>query len=202
MKKIIVLTLALVFCLGLMTSCKNPNDSFVPAGFKKASNKNADYTLYVPEGWIVEMSTGVTTAYVSERDRSNISFMGFELDDAIIRFDKDGENGDGEAPVTSGENGEVNITTIDQYWDYYSSEFEKTFSDMEYSVNGENLLVSKIAAKKYVYTATVTGQKYKFMQVVTITKGTVYILTYTAHEEIFDSHLEKVEEIVTHIELK
>lgn len=204
MKKIISIILVLTACLGVLCACQNPNDSFVPAGFKKASNKNADYTLYVPEGWTVDMSTGVTTAYVSDKDRSNISFMGFELDDAIIRFDKgDGDSSDTTPPASSeGEPDASDVVTVDDYWAYYSSEFESTFSDMEYSVNGENLLVSGKAAKKYVYTATVTGQKYEFMQVVVISKGTVYMLTYTAHKELFDSHLDDVKDIVKYIEIK
>lgn len=198
MKKIICAVFAFILCISLLASCSKA-DQFVPAGFKLASDKKADYSLYVPEGWIVDMSTGVTTAYVSKEDRSNVSFMGFELSDAIINI--------GTPNVSQGEGSDTgndvpNISTIDEYWAYYSSEFEKTFSDMTYEVMGENMLVSKIAAKKYVYTATVTGSEYKFMQIVTIKNGTVYILTYTARASVFESHLDDVLDIAGYIELK
>ncbi len=200
MKKIICAVFAFILCISVFASCSKA-DQFVPAGFKLASDKKADYSLYIPEGWIVDMSTGVTTAYVSKEDRSNISFMGFELSDAIINIGTpDGGNGEGEGSDT--ENDVPDISTIDEYWAYYSSEFEKTFSDMTYEVTGENMLVSKIAAKKYVYTATVTGSEYKFMQIVTIKNGTVYILTYTARASVFDKHLEDVLDIAGYIELK
>ena len=200
MKKIIYAVFAFILCISMLASCSKA-DQFVPAGFKLASDKKADYSLYVPEGWIVDMSTGVTTAYVSKEDRSNISFMGFELSDAIINIGTP-NGGNGEAEGSDTENNVPNISTVDEYWAYYSSEFEKTFSDMTYEVEGENMLVSKNAAKKYVYTATVTGSEYKFMQIVTIKDGTVYILTYTARANVFDKHLEDVLDIAEYLELK
>lgn len=202
MKKIICTVFALILCVSALASCSKA-DEFVPAGFKLASDKKADYSLYVPEGWTVDMSTGVTTAYVSKEDRSNVSFMGFELSDAIINIETpDAEGGEDEAESSDNGNEVPDINTIDEYWAYYSSEFEKTFSDMTYEAEGENMLLSKIAAKKYVYTATVTGSEYKFMQIVAIKDGTVYILTYTARANVFDKHLEDVLDIAGYIELK
>lgn len=209
MKKCLSIVLVVVFCLGVLSSCSSADD-YVPEGFKRISDDNADYRLYIPENWIADVSTGVTTAYVSDTDRSNISFIGFELDDAIINVvvpDGSTDGGSGEADAESSSSNEENtdvpeISTIDEYWEYYSSEFEMTFSDMEYSVSGEGTLISGNAAKKYVYTATVTGQKYKFMQVVTIKDGAVYIFTYTARENLFDEHIEDVNDIVGYIELK
>lgn len=184
-KKIIIALFAVILCLSAV-SCGDKDD-FVPAGYKRASNKNADHSLYVPEGWIVDNSTGVTMARVSKADTSNISFMSFELD---------------ESKLSSEENAEKDL--IDKFWDYYSAEFVKTFPDMknDEEINGTNLLVSKLKAKKYVYTATVTGAEYKFMQIVVIKGETVYLLTYTAKAELFNEHLSTVNKIAGYIEIK
>lgn len=246
MKKLISSLFVLIFCLTMFVSCGNGADDFVPSGFKQIAAKEADYRLYVPESWTVDMSTGVTGAFVSEKDRSNISFMGFELDDSIIKIEinhgttaeqteapagssedavistepdvSDGlsssetidtsspaettESKD-EADTTAKENNDVPvITTLDEYWAYYASEFARTFPDMEYKTEGENMLVSGLSAKKYVYTATVTGQKYQFLQVITIKKGIVYVFTYTATVDQFEAHLETISSILGYLEIK
>lgn len=222
-KKISAFAAGLILA-GALCGCGNPADNFAPKGFMKISPDNADYVLYVPDSWTADLSTGVTTAYVSAKDRSNISFMAFEADDELIHVDVNvnGKTTEGTAtaPVTTdkpettvpetkspAETGtetekpsEVpKIESAEEYWAYYEADFRKTFGDMEYEVNGENVLLSAKAAKKYVYTATVTGQKYKFMQVVMLDKGTVYIYTYTALPDNYDKNLESAEAILGYI---
>ncbi len=218
------ITAALLISVAAALICGcSPADSFVPKGFKLISDDNVGYRLYVPDYWIADLSTGVTTAYVSEKDRSNISFMAFEVDDALIQATVGG-SGSGttagagteaptgtDAPAESGteassESGEgasevPKITTVEEYWAYYSADFKKTFPDMEYQKEGENMLLSGKTAKRYVYTATVTGVKYQFMQVVMLDAGTVYIFTYTALPDRYEEHLESIEEILGHIHI-
>ncbi|MBE6636191.1 MAG: DUF1795 domain-containing protein [Ruminococcaceae bacterium] len=214
MKKYLSFALAIVFCLLLLASCGK--DSFVPNGFQRISNDSADYRFYVPNGWISDLSTGVTAAYISEEDRSSVSFMGFEFDDALIQATFGSEAPDSEVPSdseavttekvtadTNDNDGSLpSITSIDEYWAYYEKNFAKTFSDMTYTEKGENMLLSGLKAKKYVYTATVTGDSYQFMQVVTIKNGYVYIFTYTSTKDLFESHLDDVNAILGYIEIK
>lgn len=200
MKKALIVLLTLIICTMGLVSCSSADD-YVPAGYVLASSKDVDYKLYVPETWVVDMSTGVTTAYVSSSDLSNISFMGFELDSSIISIIM------GEEQTSSQTDGEVDkddIVTVDDYWKYYSSAFEDTFSDMEYEAKDENTVLgsNKLKAKKYVYTATVTGIKYRFMQVVAIKNKTVYIFTYTAREDAYINNIDKVNEILGYLEVK
>lgn len=230
MKKYISRLLALILCLCAFVAC-DAKDSYVPSGFQRISNDNADYRFYVPNGWIADLSTGVTAAYVSEKDRSSVSFMGFEVDDALIQATFGTEVAESEAPAPaeepavstteavsdtvtaaigtdaagtdSADDGSLpTITTPAAYWAYYEKNFKATFSDMTYEIEGENMLLSGLAAKKYVYTATVTGEKYQFMQVVTLKNGYVYIFTYTSTESVFDSHLEDINAILGYIEIK
>lgn len=231
LKKISVLLAGLTL-VGIIAGC-GAADSFVPKGYKKISADKVGYRLYVPDNWIDDLSTGVATAYVSEKDRSNISFMAFEVDDTIIqaeigsgasgseRNEKSDSDGTTEAvttqePVdTEDSSSDVSesvtaadsaasvpdIKTVEDYWEYYSVDFQKTFPDMEYVVKGENMLLSGKAAERYVYTATVTGEKYQFMQVIMLNAGTVYIFTYTALPDNYDKHLEQVEEIIGYIDI-
>ena len=83
LKKISVF-LAGLMLVGIIAGC-GAADSFVPKGYKKISADKVGYRLCVPDNWIDDLSTGVATAYVSEKDRSNISFMAFEVDDTIIQ---------------------------------------------------------------------------------------------------------------------
>ena len=200
MKKALIVLLTLIICTMGLVSCSSADD-YVPAGYVLASSKDVDYKLYVSDTWVVDMSTGVTTAYVSSSDLSNISFMGFELDSSIININ----NGEGQtSSETDGEVDKDDIVSVDDYWQYYASSFEQTFSDMVYETEGDNFLLgsNKLKAKKYVYTATVTGIKFRFLQVVAIQNKTVYIFTYTAREEAYDNNIEKVNEILGYLELK
>ena len=242
MKKTILLVLSLLFCLSAFAGCTaDPTESFAPAGLKKISNEDADHVLYVPTSWIADLSTGVTTAYVSVNDRSSISFMSFELDNSIFDVEIGGssvtttdaetttaetttaettteaETTTAETTVPASDTSDTSVTTalpaetagamptiesIDEYWDYYESMFALTFTDMTYTEKGENMLLSQIAAKKYIYSATVTGQSYRFMQVVAIKSGTVYIFTYTATPDSFDKHIEDVTKILENLAIK
>lgn len=173
--------------LTFFVSCGKPEDQWQPAGMKLASSDKVDYKLWVPEEWTVDMSTGITAAYVSSSDRSNVTLTAFSL--------------------TEGDN----YMSISEYWSKYKEELEKTFPDIEVIDTGEEgesdaleeendfgvtMLIDGVAAKKYVYTATVTGSSYKFMQVIFIHEGYVYLLTYTALPNVYDSHTEEVGKII------
>ncbi len=211
MKKTLLLLLTLLLCLGALTACGG-RDDYVPNGFKRISHDNAEYYLYVPTSWVSDLSTGVTAAYVSEKDRSSISFMAFEVNDAILQVTPaETEAATDAAPADetaeTAETGEVEgglpeIKTVEEYWAYYETQFASTFSDMTYSKKGEDRMLAGMKAKTYVYTASVTGTVYQFMQVAALKEGTVYIFTYTSTEEVFDSHLEEVGKILEYISLK
>ena len=169
----------------LLSSCAE-QDNWIPKGMKKASTEAVDYTLFVPDGWTVDISTGVVSAYVSALDRSNITMIAFNL-----------ENEDSDM-------------TIDEYWEKYEGEMRTTFPDMEYAsasteaaeeinedgMNPVSMLLGGFSANKYVYTATVTDVKYKYMQVICIRGGIAYIFTYTSIPENFDTHLMEVDRIL------
>ena len=178
-RRITLTLLAAVLALSLC-ACGEAADPDAPEGMKKADAAAVNYTLYVPDSWTVDMSTGVVSAYASQTDRANIAFTGFALEDRT--------------------------TTLDSFWASYSEDFKSTFGDsmFYYNEKGEETAepfaakttLGGIEANKYVYRAKVTGEVYKFMQVTCIAAGTVYIFTYTAVEGAYDSHLSEVNDIL------
>jgi len=169
LRRLTALILATVMLTLSFTACKK-EEGDAPNGMMTLSNELVDYNLYVPSGWVADTSTRFISAYVSDIDRTNISMEAFEL--------------------------ESSETTLASFWEGYKADFEATFSEMEYAVEGETMLLGGVPANRYVYTATVTGVQYKFMQVVAIKGLTVYIFTYTAKPDKYDEHLQAVDAIL------
>jgi len=198
--------LLLLVCLSLILSaCSDPNAGWVPAGMKLASTEAVDYTMYVPESWTVDVSTGIVSAYVSVSDRSNVTMTAFNLgsDDLYI--------------------------SLDEYWERYQGDLIATFPDICYTeaevispaettADGETIpaetaapehpgypistVMDNTAANKYYYTATVTGVTYKFMQLVSIRAGIAYVMTYTSTPDMFDEHIEEIDKIIEYFKFE
>lgn len=166
---------AAAVCLSVFTGCSSGSDSWHPAGMKLASSEDADYKMWVPESWTVDMSTGITSAYAGSGDYSNVSVTAQNL------------------------SGEQNYLTPSEYWEIYKTDLEATFPNIAYDEDTEggiSLLLDENAAMKYSYTATVTGTEFHFISVVCIRSGTVYLITYTAQPAIYENHLEEVQNIL------
>ena len=75
-------TIALLLCaLSLFYLSACGSDVSVPTGMMLASGKIADYYLFVPGNWTVNSATGITSAYVSTSDRTNVSVTSYALPD-------------------------------------------------------------------------------------------------------------------------
>lgn len=175
--RIRVALVTLIFTAIAIWGC-NPADmdNWVPAGMRKISTDAVEYNLYIPAEWEEDLSTGVVTAYVSSSDRSSISMIAFDLEDPY--------------------------QTLEDYWNSNKGAFTSFFTDMAFETEGEAMLLGGVSANKYVYTANASGEVYKFMQVICIKDGSVYIFTYTAMAERYDKHLESVQKILDNFSFK
>ena len=176
MKKIISLAIALSLCLLVFCGCSRSDDG-APYGMKlvSAPEINKYYSLYVPEGWTTDMTTGITSAYVSAVDRSNIS----------VTY---------EVPKES---------SIAEYWDNRVKQFDSIFDDFEIVEAGVNTKLGQADAARYTYKATYNGSEYQFMQLFAVQGVYLFTFTYTALNEEnnlgkipFDSNLETVYKII------
>lgn len=174
---------AIAICAAVLfafCACGSSDAENLPEGMKLVEVGTKAYSLYVPQSWEVDMSTGTISAYASMTDRSNISFSAFAVE---------------------------NTTTLDNFWENYAGDFTSTFGGSMKYINekGDEVddpapaktTLGGIAANRYVYKAKVTGDLYKFMQITCLSSGTMYILTYTAVDEAYDSHIEEVEQIIS-----
>lgn len=177
MKK--VLSILLIICLftAILCSCSKNGEGDVPTGMKLASDPEISkgYSLFVPEAWTVDMSTGITSAYVSSVDRSSVS----------VTY---------EVPQES---------TIKEYWDNRVSQFSSVFESFEIIEEGVATKLGNADAASYTYTAEYNGHKYKFMQLFAIRGVYLYTFTYTALNEEsvtgkipFDSNLDYVYKVI------
>ena len=203
------LLLLLIICSLLFTGCSN-DDGWHPAGMKKVSNEIVDYDLYFPNSWVTDLSTGVISGYVSNTDRSNVTMMAFNLENEnlYMTVDEYWEKYEAELLATFPDMTYVrtdaasDTDTSMSAADSESTAKESDEADIDSEQKGEDTLLGSQPAKKYVYTATITGTQYQFMQVICIHKTIAYVFTYTAIPTVYSKHLEEVNEILLNFSFK
>lgn len=187
MKKIIALLLAIVSLVLILASCGKNSD--IPDGMKRASDTRiVDYELFVPESWIVDTPSfsanededvqmlAVSMAHVSKSDRSNISIAQW--------------------------NTTINTSTIELWWE---NEYKPDITNIlgaTITNEGEEMIIDGKSAKKYEYSAKIGENTYKYMVVSTIRNGSIYVMTYTSTEELYEKNLEDVDKILENIRFK
>lgn len=199
MKKSPLLSLAALLLSGLMllSGCAE-QDPNAPDGYKTASNDNVDYTLFVPENWIVDTADNslVTSAHVSEYEGANITMMVYD--------------NSGYAAETTAEGEEV--SPVVRYWtdnldalsDLFDNDAEgnstfKLESDGTTALMGKTADGANVPAFSYVYTGTIGGVELKYMQVIASHKNCFYFFTYTAAAERYDEYIDAVNKLLEYI---
>ena len=169
MKKIVAILLVLLLAVGL-AAC---NKEDAPDGMKNAAADNAKFFFYVPDNaWIVQNE--ISAAISRSADGSNVNVTTYLADD---------------------------FYTAESYWTNKAMpELESTFKEFTLlSEQCAETTMGGIDGVRKVYTASLGGSTYQFMQIIVVKNGTasamVYTLTYTAKTEHFATHLEDVEEM-------
>jgi hypothetical protein len=169
LKRTVSMILAAVMIFGVLSlaSCGEASDA--PSGMKLASNEIVDYSFYVPVEWVTDLAAGAVGAYFSSADPSSVSVMAWNIEDPSI--------------------------TLDSWWEGNVEDFNLAFDNFNLE-DSSNVLLNGMAAKKYVYTASLTEHNYKFIQVSCIARGMIYLFTYTSTVENFDTHIEDVDMMI------
>lgn len=176
--------ICVVFAAMLLCGCA-AEDNWVPKGMQIVQNENTkdEYTLYVPDDWTVDLSTGVTSAYAADRSNVIMTVTRLSTDDRYMK--------------------------VSEYWSKYAQDCRNTFSDFRYlnveegkeqpadADAGVAVTLGGSAAQKYTYAFTVTGTEYQCISVICIRGGDAYMLHYTAMTANFEKHTEEVEKIIT-----
>ena len=173
-KKMLALILALCTFALLLCSCNKDNDE-IPEGMQLVSSDYINCKFFVPSDWTPEITTGVLVAKAS--DNSNVSIQQM---------------------TPSGSYSSADAYFREDYFKKIQSTYAKvTLLEEECSTGNQKFGTVNNGAVKYVYTVESDGSTYKIMQYFSFYSGYLYILTYTAQEELFSEHLEEIGSIVT-----
>ena len=158
----LLLALALALAFGL-SACKSASDT--PSGMIRASGEDADYDLFVPDGWVLDRSGGVVSAYKSASDPTSVSVMAWSM------------------PYAD--------SSLDDWWKSYQTEFTLVFDDFQMESSDATLL-DGAAAQLYVYTGTLGGNTYRYTQIASLRASTVYLMTITELASAEGTHADEI----------
>ena len=145
-------------------------DENSPSGMKLASNTDiVDYSLYIPDSWIIDNQTGNTLAHVSDSDKSSIQV--------------------GQWNFTK------NLKDFDTWWVEYKKQLERVSTVVEISELTDTT-VNGVAAKKAEYIIKVGSNEYKCLVNAIVRKNSVYVILYTSTLDGYDANTDDVKAII------
>ena len=175
---ILILTLCIIISALSLSGCSQKD---IPDGYQLVAREGDTFRLYIPtQGWASNTSSGVTGAY-------------FALSSEIT-----GEPATVVSVYTPDD--AKDCQTVAEYWEICSRKLSEEFEDFKYieSESGNTVLGGE-AAGRYVYTAKkntgigdseqVISVTYKFMQIMAIHNGQMYVLLFCAPEADYEKRV-------------
>lgn len=152
------------------------DDTSAPEGMKLASNDDVAYRFYVPTEWTVNRDESVFAAYL-ESDRSSVSVVPYSPDAYSM--------------------------SVAEYFTMTEEALKKLAGD-GYVAIGEptKTELGGREATVYLYSLTLGGVEYRYMQVIAAYKSMLYSLTYTALPAHYEAHLADVEAMIDAFEFR
>lgn len=144
-------------------------DKKTPAGMKIASGDKLEYRLYVPTSWVCSSESGKSEAYYPESERSNVT---------VTSYSPDSNMG------------------ISEFVDACEKEYGDSINEYTLIEKSERTVAAKNAIS-LTFSANYDGMEFTVKQVSFIFDGMVYSITYTARAELFESHIEDVDKILS-----
>lgn len=143
-------------------------DDEVPNGMKNVGLESSKFYLFVPDTWVSQSERGIPGATSPGGEDANVLVTQYLMDQ---------------------------LYTPETYWENKCvPERSATFSSFEVTDSADTTL-GGVDAKKYVYTAVLGGNTYRFLEVFAVVDNIIYTLTYTATPEHFDTYLTDVDTI-------
>ena len=173
MKKILVVVLAMLM-LVLAVSC---NKDGTPDGMQNASIEGAAYNFYVPDTWVTVTESGVSCAKATVGNNAPNATLTVYYPDSVI---------------TPNDHWQVNCLP----------EYRTVLQNIVVHEDGSDVTLGGKDAKKYVFSYTVGTDSYQCQQVIAVYDYQVYVLTYTALADAYDTHVADVESMLTHFAFK
>ncbi len=175
--RFIALLLLLALAIASLASCSGDEGEEIPTGMKIASRPGATYRLYVPTDWNVNNTYGMTSAYYNLSVQSTVTLGEYPIDAALQeRFAAEGVS------TTDGR--------LSWYWNNEClSAVQEVALTGTLAADGkaEPSTFGEMPAQTYLYRANVRGDMLFFRQVLCEYAGTIYVFTFTCHEELFEA---------------
>ena len=187
---------------------KVPHDVTPPEGMKLVSDNEVAYRFFAPKDWIFEPKVGQNLVYASETDKSNVSVIAYALTDDTMTvedywklcYDEYAsalENftlvGVGEGLVPSETTDTTAETSVETTAEITDTTVEEGLAPPEASdttpAQGVESTMGGKYARVYEYTYTLGGVEYHVRQVIAKYSAMMYIMTYTALPENYETHL-------------
>lgn len=148
-----------------------------PSGMQLASTDKRPYRFFVPKSWVIDTKSGVSAAFYSNEDKSNVSLQ---------------------AHMSTGE-----MANLDTFFDNSQIKYKNLYGD-NYTLltKIDNVKMGEYNAIQFIFTVKSADIEYKLMQTVCAKGEMYYILTYTSTPELFDSHLGDVEAMISAFALR
>ena len=180
----LVLALVMLTALCACGAQESPEGVEIPSGFVMAENEKTDYYFFYPSTWLLDRNdAGMTSAYVSENDFSNVSVTTFTAS--------------AEYP-----------TLLDYAEKYYFAQFKDNFNNLTVEKNQDGSLkrstlkIDSCDALAVNYFATFSGEAYSFRVWFVSRGGYIYTVLYTAKEALFEAHLDEATAIAENIKFR
>lgn len=198
MYRIAWLCLCLALLLG-MTSCVQigSEDEEVPEGMQIASASGADFRLYVPTTWVVNVAYGVSGAYRDLTRQSTVSMTKYPITEAWSTALEALT-----AESTENEGNGISAIAPRLRW-FFENEclrpVRETALDHAVTLDEPNCgtdILDQTEAGRWCYSALVNGKTYRYQQLVTEREGAFYVFTFTAESEMYEQYLGDVEKML------
>ena len=131
----------------------------------------SDFAIRVPKDWMIDTSTGVFTAMGPSGDASCMSVMRADVEEG---------------------------TFPSAYYDTHKDALKSNLADYTMVTLKKDFIVKDQNGKSYTavtleYTATVSGQAYHFKQLYCALGQTMYLVTFSAPEALYQTHAEAID---------
>ncbi len=185
MKRIIKFASLLLSVLMLLTlvSCRTDKEEGVPDGMQLATVAGADFRLYIPTTWNVNIAYGISGGYYKLSEQSTVSAQKYPIGEELaVRLPAEGAQ-----------------ARADLFW----TETCKSVM-LEQCLNGaftvdtfsEAVTLDGINAYRYVCSGIVNDVDLRFIQVVAEHRQAFYVISFTISNDRYNDLKEDVEKIL------
>ena len=166
MKRIAIMILAALLCVGMMVSCAEEE---APDGMHSVSLESEPFILYVPKAWTDNSDSGISGAFFSPLDKITVSARYDALEDVDV--------------------------TLEEYVQGCIEGYTVSLEDYN-TESMENTVLCGEDAVRLEYSFIERDTKFISLQMITRSGDNMILLSFYCPEKVYENYLEQFEEII------